>query len=167
MSHNSNFSMATNSAQSSSPSVAVAAAATAEPAATWVSLKLVAIPAPPQPKRAYTCTICAKPFPTPQALGGHRNGHRKELNDMLMRYVQRRLEAARNIAATAALDGEIEHPPRRNRAKKNSGGGGGRGRGRANRKTVETVAPSLELSLAIGGKSKRKNYIAYKYPEEH
>lgn len=82
-----------------------------------------------------------------------------------MRYVQRRLEAARDIAATAALNGEIEYPPRRNRAKKNTGGGGVRGRGRANPKTDETAALSLELSLAIGGKSKRKNNMSYKYPE--
>ncbi|GMN55924.1 hypothetical protein TIFTF001_025036 [Ficus carica] len=153
---------------SSSPSVAVEATASAEPAATWVRSKLVAIPAPPQPKRAYTCTICSKPFPTPQALGGHRKGYRKELNDMLMRYIHWRLEASRNIAATATLNGEIKPPPCRNRAKKNSGGGGdcGRGCGSDNRKADETAASSLELSLAIGGRYRRKKYMAYSYPEK-
>ena len=95
--------------------------------------------------------------------------------DMRLEYIQRHREAARSIAA--ALDGEIEQPPQRNRAKENGGSGGGRGSGRGrghgrgrgrggtNRKTDEAAALSIELSLGIGGRSKRKKYMAYTYPE--
>jgi C2H2-type zinc finger len=43
------------------------------------------MPSPIQPRsyyKAYSCSLCEKSFSSPQALGGHKRAHRKEMEEM-------------------------------------------------------------------------------------
>lgn len=39
-------------------------------------------PIQPRNYKSYSCTLCGKLFSSPQALGGHKRAHRKEMEEM-------------------------------------------------------------------------------------